>query len=501
MRRHAQLLLAVAAAALLALGLAPPAGATLNEPDLCGDINSGQSTHLLNSGIGDGTPGKEFLCGDTITDIPAGAEVEPDQDAPDAIDSSGDFDTNYAYIIGPNGAAANWTGISGTQVLVAAAEGIGEGVAVSAFIAWAFPPATLAATFTSIVAGAVANTLVNIGTQIWDDYSDMSGSDWDFFVPADSGSGDWNGWLAWDGLGEVQTVSIDPHILNSWWYDISDYADESPPVYVRLYTGVSQRPVSQGDGIVQDAWNVASDGGNAFASGAARQTPQPVGRVGIARVVLEGNRTTRRGTPRNDELSVKVGNHTLDGRGGHDQLGGGPGDDVLVGGPGHDELRAFNGNDQLLGGPGHDLLFGHAGDDALVGGAGDDMLIDGPGRRSGGRSIMIGGPGRDFLVARDGRGDDELRCGPGRDVALADPSDTIAKDCERAMVRRPPRGTKPPSMGHPVGRPPGAAQPEWGFETMLRSHEVRARAGRGKAPRYSDTLDAALGRIGRRSVR
>jgi hypothetical protein len=494
-------LLAVAAAGILALGLASPASAALEEPDLCGDVNSGQSTHLLAPGIGDGTGGKEFLCADPITDMPPFVDVLTDQDAPDGVDPSGNFGTNYAYIIGPTGSAANWAGISGNQVLVAAIEGFGEGVAVGVFAAYAFPPVSWVASVGSVIAGVAANVLVNLGTQVWDEYSDMSGSDWDFFVPGDSGSGDWRGWIFWDGLGEVQTVTIDPHLVNQYYYNLSDYTDEQPTAYVRLYVGVSQRPVQQGDGIVDDAWTANSNGQPAFSSAVGQPTPGQRGHAGIARVILKGDRRTLTGTSGNDELSARVGNDALIGRDGHDQIGGGPGADVLLGGAGSDELRAFGGNDQLRGGAGSDLLLGHDGDDVLVGGSGDDVLSDGPGRHSGGRTFLHGGPGRDFLIARDGRGDDELRCGPGRDVAVADPSDKVSKDCERVMIRRPPRGTKPPAMGHAVGRPPGAVEPEWDFDTMMQARGVRARAGHGKAPQYSNRLNAKLKRVGSHSRR
>jgi Ca2+-binding RTX toxin-like protein len=481
----------------MALAFAAPAQAVLEEPDLCGDASVGESTHDLAGGIGDGTPGKAFLCGQPWNDLPPFQEWAPQQGAPDPIDPSGEFDRNRAYIIGPNGQAANWSGISTNSIIASAIEGFGSGLVVAAFTAAAFPPASWVAAVGVEVATVTVSVLRDVGTQLYTAYEDMSASDWDFYVPGDSGSGDWRGWVIWDGLGEVQTVTIDPHLVNQYYYNMQDYADKAPMAYIRLYVGVSQRPVNQGDGIVDDAWTANSNGQSAFSSGAGDRGSVRRGRAGVARVDLRPGNQRLTGTAANDELSARVGNNALLGAGGHDQLGGGPGADVLRGGPGSDELRAFGGDDQLRGGPGSDVLLGHSGADALAGGPGDDVLSDGPGRRSGGRTLLLGGPGRDFVIARDGDGDDELHCGPGRDVAVADRFDTIAGDCERVMLRPPPRGTNPPAMGHAVGRPPGSAQPEWGFSTLLRAHRVRSSPGRGSAPLHSPRLERRVRQAGR----
>lgn len=240
---HRVLLIGLAVALVAGLAHVPAARAVEGQPDLCGGLDVGESFHQLAPNIGDGTGGKLFVCGEPETDMPPYQEFTPDQSAPDPIDPSGNFNSNYAYIIGPNGAAANWTGISGNQILVAAIEGLGEGLAVDAFVAWAFPPLTWAAAVGSAVASLTANVLVNIGNQLYGAYEDMAASDWDFYVPSN-----WHGWIFWDGLGEVQTVTIDPHIVNQYFYNLQDYTPNDPDAYVRLYVGVSQRPVGQGDG-------------------------------------------------------------------------------------------------------------------------------------------------------------------------------------------------------------------------------------------------------------
>jgi hypothetical protein len=92
---------------------------------------------------------------------------------------------------------------------------------------------------------------------------------------------------------------------------------------------------------------------------------------------------------------------------------------TLNGSAGRDVLRGLGGNDRLFGRGGSDRLFGGLGNDRLVGGPGADTLE--------------GGPGRDVLETRDGTRD-IVRCGPGRDTAIADRSDWVGQDCE--LVRR-----------------------------------------------------------------
>jgi Ca2+-binding RTX toxin-like protein len=86
--------------------------------------------------------------------------------------------------------------------------------------------------------------------------------------------------------------------------------------------------------------------------------------------------------------------------------------------------------DVLLGGRGNDRLSGGAGNDRLSGGAGNDRLVGGPGR-----DRLDGGAGRDTLDAHDRASGDIVTCGPGRDVAIVNRGDRVARDCER-VVRR-----------------------------------------------------------------
>jgi Ca2+-binding RTX toxin-like protein len=101
---------------------------------------------------------------------------------------------------------------------------------------------------------------------------------------------------------------------------------------------------------------------------------------------------------------------------------------VLTGTNRANTLNGTAGRDVLRGLGGNDRLFGRAGADRLFGGSGNDRLVGGPGV-----DILEGGLGRDLIETRD-RTRDVVRCGPGRDTALADRLDWVAQDCE--IVRR-----------------------------------------------------------------
>jgi Ca2+-binding RTX toxin-like protein len=80
----------------------------------------------------------------------------------------------------------------------------------------------------------------------------------------------------------------------------------------------------------------------------------------------------------------------------------------------------------VSGSPGPDVITGDAGPNALTGGGGADALA--------------GGGGDDTIDAtlQDGPGDaDTVSCGAGADAVAADPSDTVAVDCERIRVGLP----------------------------------------------------------------
>jgi Ca2+-binding RTX toxin-like protein len=97
--------------------------------------------------------------------------------------------------------------------------------------------------------------------------------------------------------------------------------------------------------------------------------------------------------------------------------------DSLVGTQMGDRLSSLGGADDLRGRAGHDCLFGAAGSDLLVGGSGGDYLA--------------AGSGADRVDARDGQRDN-IACGSGWDVVVADRTDVI-HGCE--TVKLPPPDT------------------------------------------------------------
>ena len=107
--------------------------------------------------------------------------------------------------------------------------------------------------------------------------------------------------------------------------------------------------------------------------------------------------------------------------------------------------------DTLLGTPRADVLRGFAGPDVLVGGRGPDRLVGGAGR-----DRLIGGPGDDDLRARDGVRD-VVSCGPGRDRAVVDARDRVARDCEVVRGRPAARRPAPPPAPSPPAPPPPTA--------------------------------------------
>ena len=173
-----------------------------------------------------------------------------------------------------------------------------------------------------------------------------------------------------------------------------------------------------------------------------------------------------------------------DGGPGADQIGvtgnqgiahGGPGPDHIQGGGVYaSNLYGEEGNDVLTqtrnshdchssldGGSGSDRLHGHA-CARLTGGPGSDAITvylsgegaDRAGRFDGGpgRDFIVGGlgpdkidagPGRDFIQAAADGAPDTIVCGTGRDTVRANPTDTVAADCENVTlveVPAPPTG-------------------------------------------------------------
>ena len=112
---------------------------------------------------------------------------------------------------------------------------------------------------------------------------------------------------------------------------------------------------------------------------------------------------------------------------------GTPKADVLVGSQRADIIFGLGGDDHIYGRQGDDQIFGGAGDDWIYGGAGRDTLRGGPGV-----DHIFGGAGNDLIFAAGDGSADVISCGDGHfDMAIVDPSDQVAKDCEFVWVRDP----------------------------------------------------------------
>ena len=102
------------------------------------------------------------------------------------------------------------------------------------------------------------------------------------------------------------------------------------------------------------------------------------------------------------------------------------GECTIVGTSGPDRLRGTTGDDVICGLGGDDVIVGRGGDDLLRGGGGDDTIVGGPGD-----DLLGGGRGNDDLDAHDAVSfRDGLRCGRGRDSAVADVPDVVTRSCE-----------------------------------------------------------------------
>ena len=164
------------------------------------------------------------------------------------------------------------------------------------------------------------------------------------------------------------------------------------------------------------------------------------------------------GTEAGDSITGSAAFNGLDGNGGADRLVGLEGYDLLRGGSGNDVLFGSSGNDQLEGGVGNDTLDGGVGDDSLLGGDGNDTLTGGGGMDAydagagddviyddrvpatrlgeylGTRDVIRAGAGADRIYAYDHAVDD-INCGDGIDVVVADDEDRInASTCEMTTI-------------------------------------------------------------------
>ncbi|HET7051241.1 MAG TPA: hypothetical protein VFI54_23445 [Solirubrobacteraceae bacterium] len=212
--------------------------------------------------------------------------------------------------------------------------------------------------------------------------------------------GDGNDNLRADDWQEQSTDVIDggpgyDQIENNWVSEVGEY---QPPIVVSI------------DGIANDGRPSENDNVN-----------------GVERIYLNAAASLT-GSDGPDELIVFNNDapSTLNGSGGDDKLSGFDLDDTIDGGAGNDMLEGGYGNDTITGGAGRDVINGD------VNGATCTW-------------IQCRSPyGNDMIYARDGEVDN-ITCGVGEDVVEADPSDTVAPDCETVN-----RGTGS-SAGSPTG--------------------------------------------------
>jgi hypothetical protein len=182
-------------------------------------------------------------------------------------------------------------------------------------------------------------------------------------------------------------------------------------------------------------------------------------------------------------------------------LDGGPGSDTMNGGDGIDAVDyssrtaavsvtlatgagddgAAGENDTItavegaFGGLANDVLAGNAGNGVLLGLAGNDKLSD-----SGGADELDAGAGDDEIDSVDGAVDTVV-CGAGSDKVKSDPVDTVASDCEPAVVppTNPPTDppTSPPTETAPPTPPAPPAPPVAPIDRTAPSASVTVRKG------------------------
>ncbi len=234
--------------------------------------------------------------------------------------------------------------------------------------------------------------------------------DWDYWV--DGGE-----WVVWDG-----GVRVGP---DSGYIPHPGYPDPGAPGYNNLSIHVgnwrmfSPRGDSGIDARLFMICGLLHDRGQG-ASGRAEPPLQPLSVAGD-----EGDDTLR-GDEDENALIGRGGADRLIGDDGRDYLRAGSGDDSMLAGSHDDLLHGFGGDDLAHGGSGDDAVLGAAGDDRAFGGDGDDQLFD-----TEGTDVLSGGPGNDRFSARDGDRD-VIRCGPGRDIVVADRLDVLT-GCERVL--------------------------------------------------------------------
>jgi hypothetical protein len=490
------------------LGLVGRAGAS-TDTDPCGTAN--ESTTPVNPALGfqTGSGPAALQCGPKETDFPLIIPEDVPVKAPDAGQVDPAFKSGYPYMIGPDGSEVSYTAITADGLLRTFLESLASSLSEDAIAGNLFPPESEAAAAGEAVADALVSVLKAVISDLIQEEEALQGADWDWTVPSNTATGDWYSWFSWPGTGGALGVnpsgdpaitpsSVNPALVNWYSYNPGDpyYQEREPAPYARVYLGATRVNLKQGPGITATAESLAGQGSctpvpGCFGEAGRLARPDPeveqAARAGTAGITVHADSSTEEpvvGTAANDEFRAGEGDAEIRARGGHDQLLAGRGVNRLHGGGGHDDLISLAAGDRLEGNSGHDLLQGGPGPDVSNGNRGSDSLFD-----AAGSDRMVAGPGADRIVVRDDAGDDVVDCGPGKDMVIADPGDRIVgtggsgsdaarapmiavrafarghtpsgSTCERvySSVHMPPR--KPPSIGHPGGRPPGAPEPVW----------------------------------------
>ena len=115
-------------------------------------------------------------------------------------------------------------------------------------------------------------------------------------------------------------------------------------------------------------------------------------------------------------------------------------------------IKGSDGADRLTGTPRPDAIFGHGGNDTIAGQAGNDLLDGGLGRDS-----LTGGTGADRIWSAQDATRDTVACGGGRDLAGADLSDSVARDCETVVRQLSRDGLSAPDAQHETQVEPASA--------------------------------------------
>ena len=144
------------------------------------------------------------------------------------------------------------------------------------------------------------------------------------------------------------------------------------------------------------------------------------------------------------------------------------------------------------GGDERDTVTGSSDANALDGARGEDYL---DGRR--GVDRLVGGSSADVVVARDGARDEPVSCGPGRDLAIVDRADPVARGGRNRCERVDDGAHTKPRPGwvyvHPQRCATSAESVELGLPAMHRLVPLRYAIllASGFGQRKAPTLDAA----------